>query len=297
MVFFLTSHRLFQSYFIMKTYSFLVLLLFFLFLSCKPIDKQSKTATNENTADTIADTSSIRIIKEYFSNGKVKTEIEAKGNLRHGLTRNYDRFGRLISDVTYVRNVREGKATNYYAESGKVNSTLIYKNGIKEGDEIWYYESGKPYRVTPYINGRANGIQKFYYENGILKAEIPMKNGNPGTGLKEFNNDGTLIKNYPKLNIRQKDYISNANKVILTIELSEPDQQFKLYRGPLEDGKYFRSGLLLLAMQNGIAQIDFNVPPGSALSQNVVITANVKTKFGNPLILTRTFHVYAVNNN
>lgn len=284
----------------MKSYAAIVLLAFvFVFAGCDQEKlKKLKTAVSKDVEkDTVADTSTVRVLKEYFSNGKIKTETSAKGSLRHGLTKNYDREGHLLSQVNYVNNTREGMATNFYALSGKVNSTLVYKNGIKVDDEIWYYESGQPYRVTPYINGVANGIQKYYYEDGKIKAELPLKKGDPGLGLKEYKADGSLITDYPKLLVSQKDFIANANKIILNIEVSDPRATVKFYRGALEDGKYITDKLLTLATQNGVAQIDFNVPPGSQVNQKVVISANVKTKFGNSLILTKTVSVNAVNNN
>jgi len=279
----------------MKTYFSLAVLAIAMLFSCKTFENNESAGPKDAAQDSVADSTTVRVLKEYFSNGKVKTETTAKGNLRHGLTKNYDREGHLISQVNYVNNIRDGMATNFYAVSGKVNSTLVYKDGIKEGDEIWYYESGKPYRVTPYIKGFANGIQKYYYEDGRLKAELPMKNGKPGVGLKEYQYNGTLITNYPSLIIRQRDYISQANKVILTIELSEPSQ-VKFYRGSLDEGKYLTDKLLELAVQNGISQVDFNVAPGSTINQKVVISANVKTPFGNQLILSKTFLVNATSN-
>lgn len=283
----------------MKSYAALVLLVFaILAAGCtkEKFNKLKNAVSKETKNDSVVDTSAVKVLKEYFSNGKVKTETSAKGNLRHGLTKNYDRDGHLLSQVNYVNNTREGMATNFYP-SGKVNSTLVYKNGIKVGDEIWYYESGQPYRVTPYVNGIANGIQKYYYEDGKIKAELPLKKGDPGLGLKEYKPDGSLITDYPKLVITQKDFIANANKVIINIELSDPRATVKFYRGSLDEGKYITDKLLTLATQNGIAQIDFNVPPGSQVNQKVIISANVKTKFGNSLILTKTVSVNAVNNN
>lgn len=295
--FFLTSNPEPQYDMIMKTYFTVVFLVVALLSSCKDFNTKIATIANKARKDSVAtDSNAVRVIKEYFSNGKVKTEISVKGNLRHGLTKNYDRDGSLLSQVNYVENVKDGMATNFYAKSGKINSTLIYKNGIKEGDEIWYWESGRPYRVTPYVKGLANGTQKYYYEDGKLKAEVPWKNGKPGVGIKEYNNDGSMVTGYPQLIIKQKDYIGQANKVILSIELSDPDADVKFYRGSLLEGKYLSNNQLELAMQNRISQIDFNVPPGASINEKVVITANVKTKFGYPLILTKTYVVSASNN-
>jgi antitoxin component YwqK of YwqJK toxin-antitoxin module len=267
-------------------------------ISCQTLETKIIPGKKKVAAqDSVADSNAVRVIKEYFSNGKVKTEVAAKGNLRHGLTKNYSREGFLLSQVNYVENVKEGMATNFYEKSGKINSTIIFKNGIKEGDEIWYYESGGPYRVTPYIKGYANGIQKYYYEDGKLKAELPWKDGKPGTGLKEYKADGTLVTDYPKLVIKQNDYTKQANKVILTIEMSDPRAKATFYRGALLEGKFLTDKQLELAIQNGISQVDYNIPPGSTLNEKVIISANVKSPFGYPLILTKTFAVNAVNNN
>jgi antitoxin component YwqK of YwqJK toxin-antitoxin module len=291
----------------MKSFIFTIGFLCALIVSCGKSDKQhaenGKTVKQDSLSgktdkqDT-KNSKEVIIVKEYYSNGTIRTETSAIGDLRQGLMKSYDRQGRLLSEVNYVDNVRQGIARNYYAVSGKVNSSLVYKDGIKEGDEIWYYESGQAYRVTPYVQGVINGIQKFYSEKGQILAEVPYKNGFPGTGLKEYKKDGTLITNYPKLIIEQKDHMANANKVILNISLSDSYVSVKFYRGSLVDGRYLSDDLLLLATQIGKTQIDFNVPRGGgSVKQKVIITANYKTPYGNPLILNRIYNLQVVNNN
>jgi hypothetical protein len=246
----------------------------------------------KEAVETISDTT---FIKELYSDGTVKSEISAIGELRQGWTRNYSRQGKLISEVFYVDNIRHGPARNYYAASGKLNSSFEYKNGIKEGDEIWYYESGQKYRVSPFVKGRIEGIQKLYYEDGTPMAEIPYKAGSPGTGLKEYKKDGTLITDYPRLLIRKEDHLSDANKVLIIISLSNNADDVKFYKGSLTDGKYLSKNILLLATQNGVSKIDFNIPPGAAVSQKITITANLKTRLGNPLILSKTYDLQVLN--
>lgn len=237
------------------------------------------------------------IVREYHSNGKIKTEIAVAGNLRHGLTRNYNNNGQLISQVRYVNNVKEDTATNFYAASGKVNSTLVFKHGIKEGDETWYYESGQKYRVSPYINGRIQGIQKYYYESGQLKAEIPYKDGFAGTGLKEYEKDGTPVKKYPELIIRRVDHMRDANKMVLEISMSKDARDIKFYRGPLMDGKYLHKKLFLLATQEGTTQLSYTIPPGENLDEKVIITANCKTRMGSTYIVSKAYNLKAFNPN
>jgi len=268
----------------MKKSFFIVIAFVVVFTSCGKAAKDNP--------ETVSDTT---IIKEYFSTGKIKTEISAIGELRQGWTRNYDQQSRLLSEVFYVNNLKEGIARNYYTKTGKLNSTIEYKNGIKQGDEIWYYESGKQYRVTPYANGIMDGTRKLYYENGNLMAEIPFRNGYPGIGLREYKPDGTLIKDYPHLLIRKEDHLSSANKVLLFISLTGKADVVKFYKGPLLAGKYLHKNMLLLATQKDVAQIDFNIPPGASVNQITTVTASLKTPMGNPLITSRKYNLQAIN--
>jgi hypothetical protein len=268
----------------MKSHLFIVFALLIIDFSCSKPAKEDITAGPGGS-----------VIKEYHSNGKIKTEISVAGNLRQGLTRNFDHQGRILSEVNYINNLREGTATNYYAASGKINSTLQYKNGVKTGDETWFFESGKIYRVSPYVNGEIDGIQKLFYESAQLKAEVPYRKGYPGVGLKEYKKDGTLIGDYPRIIIRKEDHTQTANIILLIISLSNNAQDVKFYQGPLQDGRYLQKNILQLATQNGSTQIDFNISPGARMDQSFVISAKYKTPMGNPLVISKLYRLQAFN--
>jgi hypothetical protein len=270
----------------MKINLFIIYALSVLAFSCHKSVKEETTTKN-----------GVTVIKEYFSTGVVKTEISARGQLRHGPTRNYDMKGRLLSEVNYVDNIMEGTATNYYVKTGKINSTLEYKHGIKEGNETWYYESGKVYRLSPYINGKIEGIQKLYYESGQLMAEVPYKNGFAGKGLREFKSDGSLITEYPKLIIRREDHMKDANKILILVSLSSDAKQLKFYKGSLLEGVYLHKDLLQLASQGGSTRFDYNIPPGQQMSQKMVISVSFKTPLGNTCVISRSYNVQAANTN
>jgi antitoxin component YwqK of YwqJK toxin-antitoxin module len=271
----------------MKNNLFIVLAMTILVFSCgKAVQNDKKTAKKAKDES---------VVKEYYSNGKIKTEISAKGQLRQGPTRNYDRNGLLLSEVNYDNNIMDGQATNYYAKSGKINSTFFYKKGIKEGDETWYYESGKPYRISPYVQGKIEGTQKHFYEDGKLQAEVTYKNGMVGTGLKEYKPDGSLITDYPTITIRKEDHLKNANKIILIISLSNNSRNVKFYKGELLEGKYLHDKMFSMATQEGKAELDYNVTPGTMIKQNIVIVANYKTPLGNPCLITKRYTVEATN--
>jgi antitoxin component YwqK of YwqJK toxin-antitoxin module len=280
----------------MKNRYFLYALLCVGMIACQPNNKQTLKDKAEQKKDTVVDSLQVHVVKEFYSNGVIKTETSARGSKREGITKVFDRQGRLLSEVNYINNTREGLAKNYYPGTGKINSTLVYKNGIKDGDEIWYFESQKPFRITPYVNGVISGLQKFFYEDGKVMAEIPYKNGNPGIGLKEYKKDGSLITDYPKMIIKQNDHLKEANKVTVSIEMSDSYAQVKYYEGALDGGKYLSDKVFELPVHFGTAQIDYSVAPGASLHKTIIITANCKSKFGNPLVLSRTFTVNATNN-
>lgn len=276
----------------MKRFYFPFILVLLMIISCGRNENLLRLTT-QALKNRKPDTTQITVVKEYFSNKALKAEIETKGNLRHGKTKNYDRFGHLLSEVNYKYNQREGKVINYYP-TGEISSTLFYKNDIKQGDEIWFYKNGLPYRVTPYINGNSSGIQKYYYENGKIMAEVPVKNGNPGMGLKEYHEDGSVITDYPHLIIQQKNY---ADKITFIVKLSKPGYEFKLYEGPLDAGKYLFKGLYKMEMKDGFSRFDINIPQGSSIDVDLIVSARIKTKLGNPLVLSKSRHITAVNNN
>jgi len=266
----------------MKNLLFLVP--FLIFFSCSSTDSGNRKAGSDEN-----------IIREYYGNGTIKTEISVTDSLRNGPTRNYDNEGRLLSEVTYVNNVKEGKVTNYYIPSGKVSSVFEYRAGIKQGDEIWYYENGREYRVTPYVDGKMNGVQKYYYETGELMAEVPYLNNWPGKGLKEYNKDGSIIGGYPTIMITKEDHLTTANSVLLKFYLSNKSSDVTFYRGKLNQGIYLHDDLPSMSTTGGMTQVSFNLPKGAKVDQNIDIVANYKTKYGIPYIVTTTYKLEIYN--
>ncbi len=232
----------------------------------------------------------VRIVREFFSNGYLKSEISVKDNRRHGITKNYSSKGKLLSKVNYVNGKKEGKTTNYYT-NGKVHSTIMYKNGIREGNAIWYYKNGKPYSINPYINNELNGIQKKYYESGKIQAEIPYKDGQPGTGLKEYTPEGKLLTDYPKIIIQEVNQIATSNRFILKIYLSRRSGNVQFYLDELDAGKYLKKYMYEIPTEKGVATKVYEVPRGYVKFQKINIIASVKTGLGNTYITQRSYNL------
>ncbi len=234
--------------------------------------------------------SDIKIVKEYFDNHHLKSEISVRGKVRQGITKNYNKSGNLISEVNYSNNKLDGLSTNYYA-SGKVHSTIMYKNSEKNGESIWYYEDGKVFRVTPFTDGKIDGIQKFYFEDGKPMAEVPYKNGQPGIGTKEYSKEGNLIKKYPVIKFEEINHIFVEDKFILKVKLSNNSYRVEFFHGNLIEGKYLPDNLVEIPDKRGICTFEYYVPPGYVKMEKLNIVARYKTDYGLPYILQKTYNL------
>jgi antitoxin component YwqK of YwqJK toxin-antitoxin module len=260
---------------------------FITLLSCNLIQKKNEAA------DT-GDKEEIHIVREYHDNGRIKSETEARGRLRHGITKTYSNTGILLSEINYVNNKKDGPSINYYT-SGKVHTKLMYKNGVKEGESVWYYESGKVFRINPFKNGKLNGIQKFYFENGKIMAEVPYSNGQPGTGLKEYTESGELLKKYPSIRFEEVNQVFEHQNIILKISLSNQSSKVKFYFDNLIDGKYLDEKSIPVSVRSGIARKEFKILPGSEIKESINVIAVYKTKYGLPYVTQRTYRLSGRN--
>ena len=81
----------------------------------------------------------VRLLKVYFSDGKLFREIQFSQGVRNGYDKRYFPTG-----VKYIVN--------------------HYKNGLMEGNQVKYYGSGKKDFEVGYKNGKHVGIVKYYSE-------------------------------------------------------------------------------------------------------------------------------------
>ena len=273
----------------MKGFKFKILLIIsgmlISFGSCNELFK--KSGKGKSSAEKQSD---IKIVKEYFANHQLKSEISVRGKMREGITKNYNKSGNLISEVNYSNNKLDGLSTNYYA-SGKVHSTIMYKNGVKNGETVWYYESGKVFRVTPFTDGEINGIQKFYFEDGKPMAEVPYKNGQPGIGTKEYSKEGNLITKYPTIKFDEINHILVEDKLILKVRLSNNSYRVEFFKGNLADGKYLSDNLTEIPDNRGVCTFEYYVPSGYVKNEKLNFVVKYKTDYDLPYIMQKSYNL------
>jgi len=277
-----------MNQFIMAKYKYLIYSLISLTLltSCPGNNKEPEPP---------ADPTGIRILKEYYPDGKIKSETGAIGKLRQGESKDYRKDGTLENVITYENNIKHGRAANYYPDGKTLKTEMTYVNGYKQGDAFWYYPDGKIYRKTPYLTGYINGIRITYYENGSIQAETPYLNGNPGIGLKEYTQDGKLKSYEAKIRIREIDKVSLDNSFTLVFSLSDKGRNVKFYQGKLSNGLYWNEQLEPIPTENGVARLQFHISKGTFKMETLSIIARDKTRLNHTHILKKEYHLAVEN--
>jgi len=101
----------------------------------------------------------------YYKTGELRFEQPLRHGKVHGISREYDKKGRIVCTVPFV-------------------------NGMVEGIQKNYYENGSLSFETPLKNNKREGQQKVYRKNGKLFATIVYKNNSPISGMCH-NSDGS----------------------------------------------------------------------------------------------------------
>jgi hypothetical protein len=191
----------------------------------------------------------------------------------------------LIKEVTFKNGVREGLMKSFY-QTGELRQTFWYRNGLREDSARWFFPEGQVFRATPYIHDTIEGIQKQYYKNGRIKAKIGYKKGLRTLYFEEYTPQGTLVSGYPRLVVSvNDDYKTNALYRI-KLELTDKFTKVKFYQSDMPGGVFdsVRSKKIPVIKGSGILDLKKS---GSAKTGSVGVVAEVKTNFGNNLLLFR----------
>jgi hypothetical protein len=109
------------------------------------------------------------IKKEFYSNGKLKTEATyINDSVLDGLYKMYFINGNVESESTYKHGKKEGVTKDYYP-SGKLMSTTEFHDGKAEGNGIWYYENGVIESKYLWIKGLSFGDGFYFRKDGTLE--------------------------------------------------------------------------------------------------------------------------------
>ena len=130
--------------------------------------------------------------KNYFENGKLKTEYEFVNGYKQGETIWYFENGNIQQIENYVDDLLQGEMKQYY-ESGNILVVSNWIDGVQQGLVTKYYEDGKKNRESTIIDGFFDGDQTEWWNNGKIKAKRFYKK-DIIINLTEWDEDGELIK-------------------------------------------------------------------------------------------------------
>jgi len=92
------------------------------------------------------------IVKDYYENGKLKTEWMCKDGHLNGITNLYYDNGQLQKESNYVNDERQGVTTGWY-EGGELKSVCNFKEGELNGEHKILNKDGSIKELTYYKNG------------------------------------------------------------------------------------------------------------------------------------------------
>lgn len=98
--------------------------------------------------------------REYYSDGRLKSEAEVKNGLKNGLMSTYFPSGAIKSKQLYKNDTLNGLGTFFNIE-GKIDSTITYENGKPNGEYLKFYPNGNVAGRGNFVNGKNHGL---YYQ-------------------------------------------------------------------------------------------------------------------------------------
>lgn len=128
----------------------------------------------------------------YFPNGKIEQEgsYDVNGRIKGKWKWYYD-TGNILREENFINGLRDGMMIEY-SDSGNVITTGEFVEGLEEGK--WIYELGDHKEIGTYQMGEMHGEWKHWYNNGKLSFEGNYVDGNPDGRHRHYFRNGRVEK-------------------------------------------------------------------------------------------------------
>lgn len=143
------------------------------------------------------------LIKTYYDNGKVKSEINYSNNVREGAAKFYYPDGNLKEELSYVNGAVDGVVKEYY-ENGKLKELYTIQNGRREGAASEYSQDGDYLKDNNY---EAGILQHLEVDTTTLFSAITSSDS---TSKKNPPNDSVQVQK-TKNEFDNSDYLTAAD--------------------------------------------------------------------------------------
>lgn len=238
-----------------------IILVLFAATGCGGKGSGKKGSKTDIDADITVPDTGFTGIKKYRSGDLVLKEVTFKNGVREGLTKTFDRNGRLYQ-------------------------TFWYKNGLREDSSCWYYPGGQIFRTTPYKHDTIDGIQRQYYSTGELRARIGFDKGMRTRIFQEFDRNNKLFRGYPGIIVNIKDEYAARGLYRIGLELSDKSTKGKFYRGGFTDGRFDTTLCKIIKTIDNKGILDLK-KTGIPQPDSVNIIADIITPLGNRYLASK----------
>ena len=134
-------------------------------------------------------------IAKYYSKDESSIfEFPYKNGKKEGRGKEYYLNGKFKSDAFFIDGLLQGKSIGYY-ENGQLKSELNYKNGQLDGLARAYHENGQLHIEENYKDGKLEGESTNYDENGNLTSKAIYKDDEMVENLFGDTEEDTSSKN------------------------------------------------------------------------------------------------------
>ena len=159
-------------------------------------------------------TSCTKVVREYYPNGRLMSEIHYRFGKEHGMMTYFnEHYGGKSLEVNMKNGKKNGKLTRYFFNGNleavayyindvidgqeliyDMNGALIletnYKSGVKDGPYFSWHTKGMHKEIGAFLDGNFHGKWEYYDDRGCMVGEAAFDNGsgiqityNPHGGL------------------------------------------------------------------------------------------------------------------
>lgn len=183
---------------------------------------------------------SVDLVRDYYPNASVHWEKTYIGSVPHGIWKEFDSTGVIISSVIYQLGV-------------KVGSGILDGEGVKQGPWEEFYTTGELRAKGNYIDGARVGKWEFYHINGKIEQKGKYKaGGKPHGTWYWYYEDGSLLREETFINGKEDgemiEYTPSGDV------LAKGEYMEGLKEGPWEinAGDYIEKGNYVEGMMEGV---------------------------------------------
>ena len=216
--------------------------------------------------------------KFYNSVGNVTMEINYKKGKKNGIRKTYDENE--IIEENFLDDIKQGYTYFYYPE-GKLKQKVFYKDGLEDGTSFEYDKNENIISILEYrkgflinrdninrfdYNGLKRGLWKMFYDNGIIKNECTYLDGKKNGFLKEYSEEGNLIKIEKYINNEKQEDVPELKSYELRYDYY-PDGKIKVA------GSYFNNkaeGIRREYSSDGVIEKSYILKNGSVIGAGLV---------------------------